>query len=91
MTGDRIFSSRRGAAPELQALIAVAFAVAILLACALEGGGGTGLVLAFGVPAVVFGPGSIDNAHAIDEFVPSADLVTAAAFYREVALRFGRK
>jgi len=43
-----------------------------------------------GVPAVVFGPGSIDHAHAIDESVPIADLVTAAAFYREVALRFGR-
>lgn len=44
-----------------------------------------------GVPAVVFGPGSIDNAHAIDEFVPVADLITAAAFYREVALRFGQE
>ena len=42
-----------------------------------------------GVPAVVFGPGSIANAHAIDESVPIADLVTATAFYREVALRFG--
>lgn len=43
-----------------------------------------------GVPSIVFGPGSIANAHAIDEFVPVADLVTAAAFYCEVALRFGR-
>jgi len=42
-----------------------------------------------GVPAVVFGPGSIAQAHAIDEYVPVADLETAAAFYREVALRFG--
>lgn len=43
-----------------------------------------------GVPAVVFGPGSIAQAHAIDEYVPVADLVIATAFYREVVLRFGR-
>lgn len=43
-----------------------------------------------GVPAVVFGPGSIAHAHAIDESVPIADLVMAVAFYREVALRFGQ-
>jgi len=42
-----------------------------------------------GVPAVVFGPGSIAQAHAIDEYVPISDLVTAAAFYRTVALQFG--
>lgn len=42
-----------------------------------------------GVPAVVFGPGSIAQAHAIDEYVPVSDLVTAAAFYRTVALQFG--
>jgi len=43
-----------------------------------------------GVPAVVFGPGSIAQAHAIGEYVPVTDLVTATAFYREVAVRFGR-
>ena len=43
-----------------------------------------------GVPAVVSGPGSIADAHAVDESVPVADLVTATAFYREVALRFGQ-
>jgi acetylornithine deacetylase len=42
-----------------------------------------------GIPAIVFGPGSIANAHAVDEFVPVEDLIAAAAFYREVALRFG--
>lgn len=42
-----------------------------------------------GVLAVVFGPGSIANAHAIDESVPVSDLITAAAFYRDVAPRFG--
>lgn len=42
-----------------------------------------------GIPTIVFGPGSIANAHAIDESVPVADLIVATAFYREVALRFG--
>jgi acetylornithine deacetylase len=44
-----------------------------------------------GIPAIVFGPGSIAKAHAIDESVPVAELVTAAAFYRQVALRFGKR
>lgn len=43
-----------------------------------------------GIPAVVFGPGSITNAHAIDEQVPVDEVLTAAGFYRDVALRFGR-
>ena len=43
-----------------------------------------------GVPAVVFGPGSIAQAHALGEYVPVTDLVTTTAFYREVAVRFGR-
>jgi acetylornithine deacetylase len=35
-----------------------------------------------GVPAVVFGPGSIDQAHAVDEFVELAQVEEAARFYR---------
>jgi len=42
-----------------------------------------------GIPTIVFGPGSIANAHAVDESVPIEDLLAAAAFYREVVLRFG--
>ncbi|HEV2066793.1 MAG TPA: M20/M25/M40 family metallo-hydrolase, partial [Thermomicrobiales bacterium] len=42
-----------------------------------------------GIPAIVFGPGSIANAHAVDESVPVEDLIAAVALYREVALRFG--
>lgn len=42
-----------------------------------------------GIPTIVFGPGSIANAHAVDESVSVDDLVVATAFYREVALRFG--
>lgn len=42
-----------------------------------------------GIPTIVFGPGSIAKAHAVDESVPVNDLVAAVAFYREVALRLG--
>jgi acetylornithine deacetylase len=43
-----------------------------------------------GIPALVFGPGDIANAHAVGEYVPIDDLRQAVAFYREVALAFGR-
>ena len=42
-----------------------------------------------GIPTIVFGPGSIAKAHAVDESVPVEELLIATAFYREVALRFG--
>jgi acetylornithine deacetylase/succinyl-diaminopimelate desuccinylase-like protein len=42
-----------------------------------------------GVPSIVFGPGSIDQAHAADESVPLDEVATAAAFYREFLVRFG--
>ena len=35
-----------------------------------------------GIPAVVFGPGSIDQAHAVDEFVELAQVEEAERFYR---------
>lgn len=41
-----------------------------------------------GIPAIVFGPGSIDDAHAADESVSLDAVATAAAFYREFLLRF---
>lgn len=41
-----------------------------------------------GVPSIVFGPGSISQAHGADEFVPVNDLIRAAAVYEEIALRF---
>ena len=41
-----------------------------------------------GVPSIVFGPGSIDQAHAADESVPLDEVTIAAAFYREFLLRF---
>jgi acetylornithine deacetylase/succinyl-diaminopimelate desuccinylase family protein len=42
-----------------------------------------------GVPAIVFGPGSIDCAHAADEWVPVAEVEQAVSFYRELVLRWG--
>jgi acetylornithine deacetylase/succinyl-diaminopimelate desuccinylase-like protein len=41
-----------------------------------------------GVPSIVFGPGSIDHAHASVEYVELADVRTAAEIYRDFILRF---
>lgn len=41
-----------------------------------------------GVPSLVFGPGSIDQAHAAVEFVDLAEVERAAEFYRNFILRF---
>lgn len=43
-----------------------------------------------GVPSIVFGPGSIAQAHGADEYVPLEHLAGAAAFYEGVARGFGR-
>lgn len=41
-----------------------------------------------GIPAIVFGPGSIDDAHGADEFVPIGELERAVAFYENLALQY---
>jgi len=41
-----------------------------------------------GVPSIVFGPGSIDHAHAAVEFVALAEVEIAMGFYRDFILRF---
>lgn len=41
-----------------------------------------------GVPSLVFGPGSIDQAHAAVEFVDLTEVDRACEFYREFILRF---
>ncbi len=41
-----------------------------------------------GIPSLVFGPGSIDQAHAAVEFVEMDQVVQACAFYRNFILRF---
>ena len=43
-----------------------------------------------GIPSVVFGPGSIAQAHGADEYVPLDHLAAAAAFYEGVAREFGQ-
>jgi acetylornithine deacetylase len=42
-----------------------------------------------GIPSIVFGPGSIDQAHAADEFVPVAEVERATAFIGGFIDRFG--
>jgi acetylornithine deacetylase len=41
------------------------------------------------LPSIVFGPGSIRQAHGADEFVSIDQLATAVAFYERIARRFG--
>jgi acetylornithine deacetylase/succinyl-diaminopimelate desuccinylase-like protein len=43
-----------------------------------------------GVPCVVLGPGSIDQAHTDDEWVPVGEVRQGAAIYAEMARRFAR-
>jgi acetylornithine deacetylase/succinyl-diaminopimelate desuccinylase-like protein len=43
-----------------------------------------------GVPSIVFGPGSIAQAHSREEWVPVRDVERAAEFYVEMARSFGR-
>jgi acetylornithine deacetylase len=69
---------------------------AVRLACALSGsndvhavsyGTEAGLFQEAGIPAVVCGPGSIDQAHKADEFVALDQLDACVAFLRRVAQR----
>jgi len=69
---------------------------AVQLACALSGsnevqaisyGTEAGLFQKAGIPAVVCGPGSIQQAHRADEFVGLDQLEQCAAFLRRVAAR----
>jgi acetylornithine deacetylase/succinyl-diaminopimelate desuccinylase family protein len=46
--------------------------------------------VAGGIPSIVYGPGSIAQDHGADEYVEIAQVEAAAAFYRGVALAFGR-
>lgn len=41
-----------------------------------------------GIPTLLFGPGSIDQAHSVDEYVELKQVAEAAAFYREFLLQF---
>lgn len=41
-----------------------------------------------GIPSVVYGPGNVQMAHAVDEFVPICDLIAAAQGLALAAMRF---
>ena len=41
-----------------------------------------------GIPSIVLGPGSIDQAHTADEFVPIDEVVKAASVYQQIIMRF---
>jgi acetylornithine deacetylase len=41
-----------------------------------------------GIPSIVLGPGSIDQAHTADEFVPTDEVVKAASVYEQIIRRF---
>jgi acetylornithine deacetylase len=41
-----------------------------------------------GIPTIVFGPGSIDQAHGADEYVPLAEVLQATEFYRQFIENF---
>ena len=42
-----------------------------------------------GIPTVLYGPGAVDQAHAADEFVPLAEVLSTARVLARVAARFG--
>jgi putative selenium metabolism hydrolase len=46
---------------------------------------GVGIMPAYGIPCLGFGPGNEPQAHAADEFCPVEDLIRAAAFYAALA------
>jgi acetylornithine deacetylase len=41
-----------------------------------------------GIPTIIFGPGSIDQAHSVDEYVELDQVTKAAEFYRKFILNF---
>ncbi|BBH24599.1 acetylornithine deacetylase [Paenibacillus baekrokdamisoli] len=41
-----------------------------------------------GIPSIVYGPGSIDQAHSAEEWVPVAEVVQAAEFYYQLACNY---
>lgn len=41
-----------------------------------------------GIPTILFGPGSIDQAHSVDEYIEVTQVAQASAFYRQFILDF---
>jgi len=57
--------------------------------CGVPYGSDASKLASIGIPSLVFGPGSIDQAHAAVEYVELAQVERAAEFYRNFLLRFG--
>lgn len=47
------------------------------------------LYTAQGIPTVLYGPGSVEQAHAVDEFVPLDEVTRSSRVLARVAMRFG--
>ena len=43
-----------------------------------------------GIPTIIFGPGSIDQAHAAVEYIELKQVEQAFEFYRECSMEFGK-
>ena len=52
-------------------------------ACGVPFGSDASKLSRAGIPTIVFGPGSIDQAHGADEYVPIDEVVQATEFYRK--------
>lgn len=46
---------------------------------------------AIGIPSIIFGPGSIDQAHGPNEYVPCDQVIEACEIYRQFLLQFGER
>ena len=53
-------------------------------------GANSGVFKNAGIPCVLFGPGSVRQAHTHDEFVELEQVAQAVGVYAEVIRRFGR-
>lgn len=58
-------------------------------ACGVPFGSDASKLSRAGVPTIIFGPGSIDQAHAVEEYVELAQVRVAAEFYRRFILSYG--
>jgi acetylornithine deacetylase len=56
--------------------------------CGVPYGSDASKLARHGVPSIIFGPGSIDRAHAAVEYVECDQVALAAEFYRQFLMRF---
>jgi acetylornithine deacetylase len=56
--------------------------------CGVPYGSDASKLARHGVPSIIFGPGSIDRAHAAEEYVECDQVALATEFYRQFLMRF---